>query len=319
MVPLKLKLPESFFEEEIRCDHKITREMKEVWAVNLDLINEFKRVCDENNIPFFMFYGSLLGAVRHGGFIPWDDDVDLILSRENYEKLCRIAPTAFQYPYFLQTEYSDVGFARTFARLHNSDTTGAIGWEDNDGFIHYNQGVFIDIFVYDEVPEDREERESWIRKLEWLRVRAMGFSAWSTRYRDSAVKHGGEVCRRIRKAIAIVAQFVIERLRIYNPFIVLHTRLSRRYFGKKTGLIADVHCFFIQQSCVFDESIFAETVYMPFETLSVPVPVGYEHILEARYGDWRKLVKSESHSRIYDLDTPYKEYFARLKRQKKRG
>ena len=318
MVPLKLKLPDSFFEEEIRCDHKITREMKEVWAVNLDLINEFMRVCNENDIPFFMYYGSLLGAVRHNGFIPWDDDVDLILSRKDYEKLCKIAPKAFKYPYFLQTEYSDVGFSRTFARLHNSDTTGAIGWENDDGFIHYNQGVFIDIFVYDEVPADQEERERWIRKLTWLHNRAMGFSVWTTRYRENAIRHGGKLYRRIRKGIAIVLQFLIEHLHICNPFTVMYTRLSRRYFGKNTGLIADLHLFFDQGACVFDESIFAEAVYMPFETLSVPVPAGYEHILESRYGDWRKLVKSPSHSRIYDLDTPYKEYFARLRREKKR-
>ena len=107
MVPLKLHIDPSFFLEEERNGFVVSAGMKRIWAVELDLLNEFARVCEENGLKWFAHAGTMLGAVRHQGFIPWDDDIDLLMPREDYERFCRLAPTAFSHPYFFQNEQTD--------------------------------------------------------------------------------------------------------------------------------------------------------------------------------------------------------------------
>ena len=100
---INLKISNTFFDEEIRDGYKVSREMKKIWAVELDLLNELNRVCNKHNIRCMAWAGTMLGAIRHKGFIPWDDDIDIMLFRDDYEKLCEIAPSEFTYPYFFQT------------------------------------------------------------------------------------------------------------------------------------------------------------------------------------------------------------------------
>jgi lipopolysaccharide cholinephosphotransferase len=153
MINLKLAVPDSFYVEEEISGYYVSRKMKEVWAVELDLLSEFQRVCKKHNLTYFADAGTLIGAIRHKGFIPWDDDIDVIMMREDYEKLCQVAETEFKHPYFFQTEYTDPTSNRGHAQLRNSNTTGILQSEYGKKF--FNQGIFIDIFPYDAVTEDK--------------------------------------------------------------------------------------------------------------------------------------------------------------------
>ena len=88
---INLVLEDSFFEEEIRSGYTVSSEMKKIWAVELDLLNEFSKVCQKHQLKWFVHAGTLLGAIRHKGFIPWDDDIDVVMPRADYEKLCELA------------------------------------------------------------------------------------------------------------------------------------------------------------------------------------------------------------------------------------
>ena len=149
MIKLKLDIPKSFLREEERCGHIVTREMKELWAVELDLLSEFKRVCEKYNLYFSADSGTLLGAIRHKGFIPWDNDIDIFMLREDYEYLCRIAPKEFKVPYSLVTYKEDCRSSMGFAKLYNLHTTAI-----ENPYINRIQGIFIDIFPLDNVPDD---------------------------------------------------------------------------------------------------------------------------------------------------------------------
>ena len=124
--------------------------MKEVWAVQIDLLKRLLDVCNKHKLKIWVDCGTLLGTIRHQGYIPWDDDIDMAMLREDYDKLIAIGEKEFQHPYFLQSGYVEE-FNRGFARLRNSNTTGTMSCDIEQKF---NLGLFIDIFVYDAIPDE---------------------------------------------------------------------------------------------------------------------------------------------------------------------
>lgn len=97
-------------------------ELKELQKVLLDILKEVKRVCDENNIDYFIIAGTALGAVRHKGFIPWDDDIDIGMTRDNYEKFIKIANTKLSEEFFLQTMETEEETPFYFAKVRKNKT-----------------------------------------------------------------------------------------------------------------------------------------------------------------------------------------------------
>ena len=78
--------PEDFLKEETRCEFFIDKKLKEVWMIEIDMLMEFEKVCKKYGLKFWAVFGTLLGTVRHKGFIPWDDDIDVCMPREDYER-----------------------------------------------------------------------------------------------------------------------------------------------------------------------------------------------------------------------------------------
>ena len=165
MVPLKIKLPENFLEQEVRCGYTITKQIKEVWAIELDLLSLLQDICDKNEIKYFADSGTMLGAIRNKGFIPWDDDIDISMMREDFDKFCKIAKKQLKYPYFFQDEDTEPGSLRGHAKLMRLDTT-AILKSELDRKLNFSQGIFIDVFCFDNLPDDLHERENYLNFLE---------------------------------------------------------------------------------------------------------------------------------------------------------
>ena len=151
---------ESFLKEEIRSGFPVNEKRKKVWAVELELLQKFDEVCRKYNLTYYAYYGTLLGAVRHQGFIPWDDDIDVVMFREDYEKLQAVAPEEFREPYFFQNSYTDQ-MLWFFSKLRDSRTT-AIEFPARN----LHQGIFIDIFPLDDVPDGVHEEFSAVLEVQ---------------------------------------------------------------------------------------------------------------------------------------------------------
>lgn len=241
--------------------------MNEVWAVQLRLLCAFDGVCFRHGLTYFAGGGTLLGAVRHGGYIPWDDDVDLFMPRYDYDRLLALT-AAFRPPFFLQTAYNDTGYSRGHAQLRLDGTTAILTGER--GKYRFHQGIFIDIFPLDFVPDDPVEQAAQRRRLaRWNRLLAA-----TVRYPGSPHKTP------LKTAIHCLLKPVPYRW-IYRR---MEAECKRYHRTSRVALLG-----FAPQSdrWVMPASAFAGSVRWSFEGTTIPIPVGFDAVLTAAYGDWR--------------------------------
>lgn len=287
-----MQLDEKFFQEELRCGYLVSEKIKKVWAAELNLLAYFDEICRRNHLRYFVDYGTLLGAVRHQGFIPWDDDIDVVMFRKDYEKLKEIAQEAVAFPYFFQNSYTDT-MIWAFAKLRDSRTT-AIEFPDFPS--SFNQGIFIDIFPMDDIPDgismmpqiERMQREMWLCIVDPETALRMAESG-----RDTAL--GSELIK------DLLRQQVRERMKLFEDFNLAQAETSSRvsfitrYFSGSPSLL---------------RSWFSDVVWLPFENTKVPAPVGYQELLKCRYGDYTVPAEyPNDHAGIFfDPDKPYSDY-----------
>lgn len=147
-------------------------QLRQLQLLELNIALEFKRVCDMLNIKYFLIGGTLLGAVRHEGFIPWDDDMDVGMMREDYDRFMKEAPAVLDKKFFLQNWNSDSDYPYSFAKLRLNGTTVV---EKMNVGTNSHKGVFLDIFPFDNVPADKKKQrkqaryEFWLKKLLWIK------------------------------------------------------------------------------------------------------------------------------------------------------
>lgn len=241
--------------------------MNEVWAAQLRLLEAFDKVCRGHSLPYFAGGGTLLGAVRHGGYIPWDDDIDLFMLRADYDRLLTLDGD-FDAPFFLQTAYNDVGYGRGHAQLRLDGTAAILAGER--GNYRFHQGIFIDIFPLDYVPDDPAEQAAQRRRL----------ARWN-RWLAATVRYPGSPHKTPLKT---AVHYLLSPI----PYRWLYRKMEeacRRY--KNTRRVALLSFEPQSDRWVMPAAAFAEAIMWDFESTQIPVPVGFDEVLTAAYGDWR--------------------------------
>ena len=298
-----IQLPSSFFEPEVRCGYHVSAERKKIWAVELDLLAKFSEVCERNGLSYFLDGGTLLGAIRHKGFIPWDDDADVIMPRNDYTRLCQIAADEFLHPYFFQNTYVEQDFYRGHGQLRNSNTTGCV---DVDEGKDINRGIAIDIFVLDNIPDSMLQR-AWLKRRSDIAKKRMDL--YCDNY-DYHVLSGLDV---LRYRYAKLFFKVVPLKRYFKHF---EEKLIGRYRNKRTRIVGDITLSW-RGYVQWPSSWYDGYYYLPFETLRLRAPLFYHEIMAVQYGDYMRIPDNVDDpngryhgSVIFDPETPYEQFFA---------
>ena len=293
--------------DEIRCGFLVTSDRKRLWNKEIELVLEFARICEKYNLKWFADYGTLLGAVRHRGFIPWDDDFDIVMPRTDYEKFKRVATQEVRYPYFYDLWYENEyppgnqnGYPLLpFAKLRDLRTLQF----QHPHFESLQNSIWIDIFPIDAIPDfnDSPNKNELDLKFKLVERLLAAICLREDRHRDIVEEkfRGAQIefdeiqklpLRVCGKMLDDLLASLDQNSRYVNPFII-------------DTIVANVD---IRQN----RSWFDETIYLPFEEISLPVPKYFDEILTNDYGNWRNFAISGDHSKIYSVDISYDDYLS---------
>ena len=268
--------------------------MNELQTVEFELFLCFDSICKSLNLNYFLLCGSALGAVRHGGFIPWDDDLDVGMYREDYNRFMELAPPLLPEGIFLQNYKSDPKAPFLFAKLRNSNTTYI---EKKISKFNINHGIYIDIFPLDGYPETDEERKALaFMKRNYRRKIYCGFDM-PRDFKASALALVLRMLGYHKKTAKTIAEYeaYVSKYPVKDSGIVCshgnrygeRDYISREYYGNGTEVL--------------------------FEGIKVRIPEKYDEYLMSLYGDWRTPPPIEEQCDIHpcevcDTEKPYTVY-----------
>lgn len=264
-------------------------QLLKVQKIQLEMARDIKRVCDENDIHYFMYRGTFLGAVRHKGVIPWDDDMDFGMLRKDYEKFCAVANEKLNEQYCFQNWHTDDHYALPFGKVRKR---GTLFVEAKCAQLEEN-GIYIDIYPLDFAPADQQERKALAKKLLHLfRVQLMKcrYTPWME---DEKIIW--------KKRIGYLAyQFI--------SLFVSHKRLTSLY--ESLVLAVPEGDVLYEQSALpiayyFDKAWCKDLQEYPYEDAVFTGPENYDAFLSSLYGDYMQLPpadKRENRHQIQVLD-----------------
>lgn len=267
---------EEYFEEENRDGFLVSQDMKRAWAAQLEVLEEVKRVCAILDIKFYADWGTMLGAVRHHGFIPWDDDMDIAMLRKEYMRFLSEAPALLGQYYEIKSVYNDPEDDTIKARIINGRH---ICFEPN--FLAKFHGcpyvVGIDIFPVDNITDDKDALKKQVESLKLL-LSTVESVPEEAPYSVQVL----ELMKKIEKTFGIPINYD-NRLR--HELKKIYDIVCARYQHENSEEV----CSMIDYAEGWDyhakRAWYEDVCEMPFENTTIPVPAEYDGLLRIKYGD----------------------------------
>lgn len=259
--------------------------MNELQKVELDLFRCFAETCEKLNLNYFLLCGSALGAARHGGVIPWDDDFDVGMYREDYNKYMELAPALLPEGIFLQNYKTDPAFPYVFAKLRNSNTTFIQTVLSN---LNINHGIYIDIFPLDGYPTNLEEQKALARMKKHYR-----------RQLTCALHMPPDISFKGKVSVALFRMLGCHKRT--NKILAKYEALISKYPVKDSTIICNHGTWYGERDYILKE-YYGEGSNAVYEGLQIRVPQNLDAYLTSLYGDWRTLPPHEKRKPSHDFD-----------------
>ncbi|MCZ0862470.1 LicD family protein [Methanocorpusculum vombati] len=249
----------------------MNNQLRKLQLVQLIILLEVNRICEKHSIRYILTGGTLLGAVRHQGFIPWDDDIDIAMPREEYEKFLSACSTELTHPFYLLNSQTERNYVYPFLKICLDDTIALEGYLAR---IPMHKGVWIDIFPYDNFPDGK------IQASVYLFLRKYFLSAMSV------LRNYFPTTSPFRKLYRYCATLPVRYLSD-NRLVLIRERVYSHYNTQQTK--KKIAAAFSAKTDIMDADIFDAVMSLPFEGFFFPVPVKYHNVLTNVYGDYLTL------------------------------
>jgi len=264
--------------------------IREIQLQSLDIMKDIHEFCVSNNIKYTLAYGSMLGAIRHKGFIPWDDDIDVMMPRKDWERFSR--EFVSKRGYHLLSAYDKDNYM-IFTRVYDNQNT-IVTYPAPTSKIE-NLGVWVDVLPIDGIPSD-------ITKVPYQRLCLL---LRNTVNRRISMLQKAPLLKRIKRTI----KSILYRLPNIHSSIVLFHKIARKYDFGTTEKCSNLCCRDALDSGkmeVLYTSDFSSSILMPFEDTSLFVASGYDRILKMTYGDYMQLPPVEKQIVRHSFASYYK-------------
>lgn len=245
----------------------------ELRKIQIQILNDIDTFCKKNKINYWIDCGTLLGAIRHKGYIPWDDDIDIGMLRDDYDKFLK-SYNKKNSRYRLFASELDKDYYFQFGKV--MDTKTVLYEPDENGI---KSGVYVDVFVYDNAPDNEIELKKMFDKRDFYNKFRIA-QLYPDLYDKTSIKK-----KIMRFFLNIYLKFLPK-----NYYTRKCIKNSKKYVDKKTKRVGN---FTSAKRMTGDKKIFTSFIEVPFEGKNYPAPIGYKEWLTAFYGDYMKLPPKE--------------------------
>ncbi|MDD6797602.1 MAG: LicD family protein [Clostridia bacterium] len=272
--------------------------IEDVHHYNDLMLAEVDRICRKHNITYFLDSGTLIGAIRHKGNIPWDDDVDITMPRSDYErfvKVCESGELSDGYEFVRPQDYGENHFFDFIP--HIAFTKSTIKPEDGEmAFYNGKQNhMLLDIFILDDI-SDSVIAQKW----KVLRLQFLYMLSWAHRYRIDYSEYSP--AQRVVVRIMSVIGKLFKQSSIEKKF----TQIAKSGNGKGYGKMFSAYYPFDQIHFIYDKKWFEKTVRVPFDEYEFDAPSGYDNVLKTMFGNYMELPPAEKRvAEHYDVTSEY--------------
>lgn len=286
-----MRIPYSYFEDEVKDGFYVDSIMKCCWAAQEEILSVIDKICKKYDIQYFAEWGTMLGTVRHGGYIPWDDDMDITMKRPDYNKFLRVAEKEMPEGWHLLNYQNDDDYWDVMTRVLNSNQIRF----DQDFLTKYHNFPFVagvDIFPMDFFPPNSKEAETLKSLVNEVKITA-----------DACIQNqleGKQLEEQLNKLEVLCNQKIDRSGNIPQELYDIVVSLYALYGDEETKEVALMPLWADGGSQIYPKEYYAESIRMPFDQMTIPVPIAYDAILKKKYGDYMKMVrKGGSHDYPY--------------------